>query len=201
MTSNNNSAPVHCGMKRTIGLYQYKDIFLDIWFPIMQIWRLRGCSLWWQFLYQKLRQQCIVRPEYGTIQNSWEDSRFVLELSNGFFDDVIKWKLVLRYWPFVRGIHRSPVNSPHNGHWRRILIFSMICAWTNGLVNNRDASNLRRHRAHFDVTVMQFGRHMESTVLVYIFSKPFNDYSWFNTIVESGYRYVYMLSHLRLLKY
>ena len=27
-------------------------------------------------------------------------------------DDVIKWKHFPRYWPFVRGIHRSPVNSP-----------------------------------------------------------------------------------------
>ena len=25
---------------------------------------------------------------------------------------------VARYWPFVRGIHRSPVNSPHKGQWR-----------------------------------------------------------------------------------
>ena len=29
-------------------------------------------------------------------------------------DDVIKWKHFQRYWPFVRGIHRSRVNSPHN---------------------------------------------------------------------------------------
>ena len=28
-------------------------------------------------------------------------------------DDVIKWKHSSRYWPFVRGIHLSPVNSPH----------------------------------------------------------------------------------------
>ena len=28
-------------------------------------------------------------------------------------DDVIKLKHFLRYWPFVRGIHRSPLNSPH----------------------------------------------------------------------------------------
>ena len=27
-------------------------------------------------------------------------------------DDVIKWKHFPRYWPFARGIHRSPVNSP-----------------------------------------------------------------------------------------
>ena len=43
-------------------------------------------------------------------------------------NDVIKWKLFPRYWPFVRGIHRSPVNSPHKGQWRRALIFSLICA-------------------------------------------------------------------------
>ena len=30
-------------------------------------------------------------------------------------DDVIKWKYFPRYWPFVWGIHRSPVNSPHKG--------------------------------------------------------------------------------------
>ena len=28
-------------------------------------------------------------------------------------DDVIKWKHFPRCWPFVRRIHRSPVNSPH----------------------------------------------------------------------------------------
>ena len=27
-------------------------------------------------------------------------------------DDVIKWTHFPHYWPFVRGIHRSPVNSP-----------------------------------------------------------------------------------------
>ena len=31
------------------------------------------------------------------------------------YDDVIKWKHFPRYWPFVRGIRRSPVNSPHKG--------------------------------------------------------------------------------------
>ena len=65
-------------------------------------------------------------------------------------DDVIKWKLFSRYWPFVRGIHRSPVNSPHKGQWCGALVFSLICAWTNG----RDAGDVRRHGAHYDVTVM-----------------------------------------------
>ena len=39
-------------------------------------------------------------------------------------DDVIKWKHFPRYWPFVWGIHRWPVNSPHKGQWRRALMFS-----------------------------------------------------------------------------
>ena len=32
-----------------------------------------------------------------------------------------------------------------------------ICAWINGLVYNREAGDLRRHRAHYDVTVMTTG--------------------------------------------
>ena len=59
------------------------------------------------------------------------------------------------YWPFVRGIHRSPVDSPQKGQWREALIFSLICAWINAWVNNRDAGDLRRHRAHYDVAVMK----------------------------------------------
>ena len=42
-------------------------------------------------------------------------------------DDVIKWRHFPRYWPFVRGIHRSPVNSPHKGQWRVTLMISLIC--------------------------------------------------------------------------
>ena len=36
--------------------------------------------------------------------------------------DVIKWKHFPRYWPFVWGIHRSPVNSPYKGQWHGALI-------------------------------------------------------------------------------
>ena len=55
---------------------------------------------------------------------------------------------------FVRGIHRSPVNSPHKGHWRGALMFSLICAWNNSWANNGDAGDLRRHGAHYVVIVM-----------------------------------------------
>ena len=69
-------------------------------------------------------------------------------------DDVIKWKRFPRYWPFVRGMHRSPVNFPHKGQWRGALMFPLICAWINHWVNNREAGDLNRHRAHYDVIVM-----------------------------------------------
>ena len=71
-------------------------------------------------------------------------------------DDVIKWKHFPRHWPFVLGIHRSPVNSPHKGQWRGALMFSLICGWINGWVNNREAGDLRRHRAHYDVSEMNY---------------------------------------------
>ena len=69
-------------------------------------------------------------------------------------DDVIKWNHFPRNWSFVRGIHRSPGNSPHKGQWRGVLMFSLICARINGWVNNGEADDLRRHRAHYDVSVM-----------------------------------------------
>ena len=48
-------------------------------------------------------------------------------------DDDIKWKHFPRYWPFVWGIHRSPVHSPHKGQWRGALMFALIYVWINGL--------------------------------------------------------------------
>ena len=72
------------------------------------------------------------------------------------YDNVIKWKHFLCYWPFVMGIHWSPVNSHHKCQWHGALMFSLICAWSNGWVNTSDAGDLRRHRAHYDVTVKRF---------------------------------------------
>ena len=71
-------------------------------------------------------------------------------------DDAIKWKHFLCYLPFVRGIRRSTVNSPHKGQWRGALVFSLICAWTNGRLNNRYAGDLLRHRTHYAVRVMTY---------------------------------------------
>ena len=42
---------------------------------------------------------------------------------------------------------------PHKGQWRMALMFSFICAWSIGWANNRDAGDLRRRRAHYDITL------------------------------------------------
>ena len=46
-------------------------------------------------------------------------------------------------------------NRGHKGQWRGALMFSLICVWIKGWVNNRDAGDLRRYRTHYDVTVMR----------------------------------------------
>ena len=46
-------------------------------------------------------------------------------------------------------------NSPHKGQWRGALMFSLICVWINGWVNNHEAGDLRRYRVRFDVIVME----------------------------------------------
>ena len=110
----------------TLGPLQYEDTV----FPI------------YGFLY------LIISYLYNENPPTWEETVCILH------DDVIKWKHFPRNWPFVWGIHRSPVNSPHKDQWRGALMFSLICAWINGWANNREAGDLRRHRTHYDVTVL-----------------------------------------------
>ena len=89
------------------------------------------------------------------IITSWHGNAFRIDdILWGCHDDVIQWKHFPRYCPFVQGIHRSPVNSPHKGQWRGALMFSLICTWINGWVNNCEAGDLRRHCIHYDVIVM-----------------------------------------------
>ena len=66
-------------------------------------------------------------------------------------DDVIKWKQYPRYWPFVREFtgHRwIPRTKPSDAE---LWCFLWSAPWMNGWVNTREAGDLRRHRAHYDV--------------------------------------------------
>ena len=107
---------------------------------------LYQCGIWTRLLLRLYLPQHLSMPGHQQTQH-W------LQIWS-FHDDVIKWRHFPRYWPFVRGIHRSPVNSQHKGQWRVALMFSLICVWINGWVNNGEAGDLRHYRAHYDVTVM-----------------------------------------------
>ena len=98
----------------------------------------------------------IIPAKQPSVGQGQEPTVFVLYiLSNPWHDDAIRWKHFPCYWPFVQGIHRSPVNSPHTGQWRGALVFSLISFWRNSWINYREADDLRRYRAPYDVIVMR----------------------------------------------
>ena len=141
--------------KRTLSCY--KGFYLLKWHSIR--WDLeishanitvfeRSCLILNSVMYLLVALYCeMLRHQQG---QGGQSSHFVATIH----DDIIKWKHFPRYWPFVPGIHRPPVNSPHKGQWSGALMFSLICAWINGWVNTCEAGDLRCHHAHYDVTVM-----------------------------------------------
>ena len=64
---------------------------------------------------------CIIRPDCIV-------DVIILSILYNAFNDVMKWNHFPLYWPFVWGIHRSPVNSLHKGQLCWALMFSLICA-------------------------------------------------------------------------
>ena len=74
-----------------------------------------------------LSQDIVTHLKTGRLYIQSTDPRLSNEFQ-WFPDGVIKWKHFPRYWP-------------HKGQWRRALVFSLICAWTYGWANNRDAGD------------------------------------------------------------
>ena len=73
----------------------------------------------WRYTVIKIWRHLDVKDDYVTLL---EASPFV----NSWWRH--QRKHFPRYWSFVRGIHRSSVNSSHKGQWREALIFSLSCA-------------------------------------------------------------------------
>ena len=77
----------------------------------------------------------------------------------------LRWSQAF-YWLTFLGrsiFHSSPcLYKINSGQCREALVFSLICARINGLENNREAGDFIRHRAHYDVIVM------DRTVLLYL---------------------------------
>ena len=89
-------------------------------------------------------------------------------------DDVIKWKTVSALLALFE------VNSPVSGEFlsqsqrRKALMFSLICAWTNGWANQPEAGDMRCHRAHYYITVIHTTTMMNFWTLVRLW--PVNVY-------------------------
>ena len=88
---------------------------------------------------------------YGSHSLSMESISSQLKCHN----DVIKWTDFTRWWSFVKGIHRSPVDPPHieasdAGLW--CFLWSAPELTVELWANNRNARDFIRHRAHYDVT-------------------------------------------------
>ena len=104
---------------------------------INSFWLL--CRSLWYINYQRIADSLIKVSKSKMTANNGRQLWLRIVCAALSHDDVIKWKHFPRYWPFVRGIHRWPVNSLHKGQWHGYLMFSLICAWINGWVNNREA--------------------------------------------------------------
>ena len=133
---------------------KHKSIYIFLSMPKFYSWYLTHGPLWHHMSHMKNNNK-----RNKTKQKYGYGNGLLLDGIKLLHHDVIKWKHFPRYWPLVWGIHRSPVNSPHKGQWRGALMFSLICAWIKGWVNNGEAGDLRRYRAHYDVTVMNCTNH------------------------------------------
>ena len=74
---------------------------------------------------------CMIPSQFSKIYSPQATLRIfthsgLVRTKSSSHDDVIKMKYFPRYWPFVRGIHRSPANFLHKGQWRGALIISLI---------------------------------------------------------------------------
>ena len=97
-----------------------------------------------------------------------------------FHVDVIQWKNFPRYWPLCG---EWPVNSPHKGQWSGAWMLSLICAWINSWVNNREAGDLTRLHAHYDIIVM-LTWHEKFSKSTLFWSGPFNSLLYLHVVTK-----------------
>ena len=119
-------------------------------FPAQMASNAENVSIWWR--------------HHASVLLGWTFPRYAANTRNLCYLELSSWwrhqmeTFSASLAICVRAIHRSPVNSLHKGQWRGALMFSLICVWKNDWVNNRGAGDLRRYRAHYDVTVMYKNR-------------------------------------------
>ena len=128
-----NIQTLHCQSEQSLGLPQQYSLFHMEEYRILNHIHRYSCNRTVSFA--------------NTVQEHYNSLHL-------YHDDVIKWKHFPRYWPFVRGIDRSPVNSPHKSQWRGALMFALICAVKKRLSKHSWGWWFETHRAHYDVIII-----------------------------------------------
>ena len=130
-------------------------MYLNQWWLTIYIWKyLLSCMLFTKYFHYNIEKgvstSSILIQRYPNILHNIPNTFRMMTSSNGN---------IFRVTGHLCGeFTGSPVNSQHKGQWRRALMFSLICVWINGWVNKREADDLRRYRAHYDVIVMENNR-------------------------------------------
>ena len=74
----------------------------------------------------------------------------LMQCIHGFYSAVSWWRHQMETFSVLLDLCGPNPDSHQKGQWRGSLMFSLINSWAN----NRDAGDLRLHRAHYDVNVM-----------------------------------------------
>ena len=124
----------------------------------------------------------IIRPQWVNTLGPEQNGSYVATCNTWWHHQMETFSAILALCAgksLVTGAGNSPVTNEFPlCQWRRALMFSLICAWINSWVNNREAQDdLRRHRAHYDVSVINFQMQFLGNFLVFWFQitvgKPF----------------------------
>ena len=106
--------------------------------------RLRAISQWalkLQFCIMILKKKTLNKNTAISARGQWVNNPMAVPCG---WDDMMN-QPVIGGFPSQRPVTRS--------------FGFFICDWTNAWTNNRDAGDLRHHRAHHDVTVVVFVHH------------------------------------------
>ena len=115
-------------------------------------------TLWLKFLANCFLQSQddslgVPRSRYGVPRSGGDPQSRDVPQTGVVPDLIIKWKHFPRYWTFVRESTGHPWIPLTKASVAELWCFLWYAPWING-ANHREAGDLRRHRIHYDVTVM-----------------------------------------------
>ena len=109
--------------------------------PMLAPWTLLS-----GYTFIRFQQNCNATKQYHEIHSICRLIKIgICRRSSADHDEIIKWKHFPRYWPFVRRIHRSPVNSHRKGQWRGTCLNKRLSKQSWGLWFGMPLCPLWRH--------------------------------------------------------